>query len=340
MIYGCIFIVCELYYFFTLIINPGIGSSGTNYYPYLLDALFHGRVNIIHSPSTYDLSFYNNKWFLNWGPGAVLFIIPFYFFKGIAASDVLFTLLAGMINVVTFYFALKEIQKAFYIKVSLLREIFILLTFAIASANFYLSLSGQMWFSEQVIGIFYLLICYLFYFRYIRQQKLSQLLLSILFFNLAWITRYTLIFSGFLFLYPLYLSLKKHKKVPIVPMIIIGSVTMLFVCLLFVYNFAKFNNPFETGLRFHNGSPRFASIISDHDFFSPRYIPYNATYYFFRLPTFSHRFPFLQFDLEGNSIFIMYPAILFLLMLFRKSVWQKSPLKNGKVFQFGQPTSQ
>jgi len=328
IIYGCIFFVWMLYYILAQIINHKFGSSDTNYYPYLLDSLFHGRVNVINPPSVYDLSFYNAKWFLNWGPGAILFILPFYFFKGIYTSDILFTLFAGMINILMFYLALKEIQKAFHINLSLFREVFILLTFAIASANFYLSLSGQIWFSEQVIGIFYLLIYYFFYFRYIREQKLLLLLLAILFFNLAWITRYTLIFSGFLFLYPLYLSLKKYKKLPIATITIVVSITFFFICLIFAYNFAKFNNPFETGLRYHMGSSRFENIIRNHQFFSPNYIGYNATYYFFHLPTFFHVFPFLQFDLEGNSIFIMYPATLSLLLLFRRSFWQKPHLSS------------
>lgn len=332
IIYGCIFFVWVLYYILALIINHKFGSSSTNYYPYLINSLLHKKVYIIHPPSTYDLSLYNNKWFLNWGPGAILYILPFYFFEGIYSSDVLFTLLAGMINVVMFYLALKEIQKAFNIRLSLWREVFILLTFALASANFFMSLSGRIWFSEQVIGIFYLLICYFFYFRYIQQKKLLQLFLAILFFNLAWITRYTLIFSGFLFLYPLYLSLNKFKKVPIAAMTMIISVTIFFISLVFAYNFAKFNNPFETGLSYHRGSPLFASIIRYHQFFSPKYINYNATYYFSRLPTVFHTFPFLQFDLEGNSIFFMYPATLFLLFLLKRSVRQKLYLNSFLFF--------
>ncbi|PJA90773.1 MAG: hypothetical protein CO136_00705, partial [Candidatus Levybacteria bacterium CG_4_9_14_3_um_filter_36_7] len=59
----------------------------------------HGRVNVT-PPATYDLSLFQGKWYLYWGPAPLLFIWPFYLIWGLKASDVLFTMLGGFTNVI------------------------------------------------------------------------------------------------------------------------------------------------------------------------------------------------------------------------------------------------
>ena len=79
--------------------NKDIFATTTrNYYIYLLDAFFHGRVDVT-PPATYDLSLFEGRWYLYWGPAPVLFVLPFYLLSHLQASDVVFTMMGGIINV-------------------------------------------------------------------------------------------------------------------------------------------------------------------------------------------------------------------------------------------------
>lgn len=290
--------------------------SYTNYYPYILDSFLHGRVNIPHPPSSYDVSFFEGKWYLNWGPSPVLFVLPFYLIWGLGTSDVLFTLIAGIANVVLFFFVAREFAKYFKIKLSPVQLVFLILTFAFASANFYMSLAGRVWHAEQIIAVFYLLISYLFLFRYLNKKNLWLLLLASFFFNLAWTSRYALIFSSLILLYPLVLHFRANRFLPVLAAVFIPCI--IFGSLILTYNYLKFQNPFDTGLKHHLGAGRFEEVLKNHTFFSPSYVPYNAYYYFLHAPKLTSQPPYIKLDEEGNSMFLMYPALFLLLPLLRR----------------------
>src|ERR1700693_5286944 len=71
-----------VYCYFTARIRGNIFiSTNLNDYIYLLDAFVHGRVNVIPH-STFDLSLYQGRWYLYWGPAPVLLLWPFYLIWG------------------------------------------------------------------------------------------------------------------------------------------------------------------------------------------------------------------------------------------------------------------
>src|SRR6266567_1857712 len=113
------FLLCitvgAIYFSFSVHITNNIfAPTYANYYTYLLDAFFHGRTNVT-SPSQYDLSLFQNKWYLYWGPAPALFILPFYLFSHLQASDIIYTAIAGTVNVALFYFVMQEFKKHFHI---------------------------------------------------------------------------------------------------------------------------------------------------------------------------------------------------------------------------------
>src|SRR3954464_11278369 len=91
--------VGAIYFYFSARITQNVFvPSGVDYYTYLLDAFFHGRTNVT-PPGMYDLSLFENKWYLNGGPATVLLILPFYLFSHLQTSDVLYTAIYGIVNV-------------------------------------------------------------------------------------------------------------------------------------------------------------------------------------------------------------------------------------------------
>src|SRR6266849_4909568 len=310
------FIVCVIYFRFSAFISKNIFKPTIrDYYNYLLDAFFHGRVNVT-SPSQYDLSFFQNKWYMYWGPAPVLFVLPFYLFSHLQASDVLYTAIGGTMNVVLFYFVMQEFRKYFNISLTLIAEVFLLLSFSLASPNFFLSVDGRIWFTNQIFGITYLLLSYFFYFKFLNSDKYYHLILCTVFFYLAFLSRYTLLFHGILFLY-LFIHYKSSARA--IPRKNIWSFVLLsltFGSLGALYNYLKFHNILETGELFQVGSPRYAAILKSNEILSFQYVFHNVCYYFLNIISFSpSRHPVI-INTEGNSVFSVYPALLLLPVLF------------------------
>src|SRR6195256_492745 len=98
--------------------------TDAGYYTYLLDAFFHGRTDVPLAGQL-DLSLFENKWYLYWGPAPVLLILPFYLLSHLQASDVLYTAIGGTVNVALFYGVMQAFKKCFQISLSLMAEAFL-----------------------------------------------------------------------------------------------------------------------------------------------------------------------------------------------------------------------
>lgn len=311
------------------------------YYNYLIDAFLHGRTYVEGTLSFNDLSLFKDKWYLYWGTAPILLIFPFYVFSGIHTSDIVYTAFFGICNVILFYFVLLEFRKHFNLKVSNNKMYVILFSFAFASPHLFLSTNGGIWHTNHIMGIFYLLTYYLFFIKYLHTEKRQFLVLSIIFFNLSWLSRYTFIFNGLFFLYPLFIKKEKilYWKEIMYPVILMSS---FFIVFFFSYNFVRFHSVLETGHQYSksdvNNSPKVEirtrmqknlEVYNAKKIFSIQYIPENFFYYFLNHLKISLKFPFLNTDIEGSSIFSVYPLTLLIFYLF-----QKKYLKSKKVIFF------
>lgn len=309
----CTFVAAGLVYVHVSITvnNNVFRSSDTNYYVYLINVFLHGRVNIT-PPSYYDLSLFQDKWYIYWGPAPILFIIPFYLFSHLQTSDVIYTLCAGLVNIVIFYFVIREFITHFKISLPLPSQIFLILSFAFVSPNFFLSLHGTIWFSNQVIAITYLLLFYFFFLKFLNNNKVKNIVFAVIFFNLAWFSRYSLLFNVVLFLYiPLYYRLA-GKKILWQAILPFSLITLSFIVLCLTYNYLKFHNFYETGLRFQVGALRYATDVKNNNQLSTHFIWYNFYYYFLNFLQFTPGGSHVVVDPEGNSVFSVYPVLLLL----------------------------
>jgi len=311
-----LFLPAIVYIVYCLLFNKNLFvHSDLNYYNYFISALLHKRLDLIID-FRHDLSFFNNKWYMYWGPAPIFYVLPFVIFGRIQTSDVFYTLVAGIANIFIFYCVAKELIKYFQLKISQLSFWVIILGFGLVSPNFYLSLVGQIWHTNQVVAIFYLLFFLFFFFKYLNQKKMRYFWLALIFINLAWLSRYTLVFYYLFFL--LLFKEKKQKLLIWTALVFFGS-----LLIFFSYNYARFGSILETGFRFQRGSLRYDYFFKHNQLFSLTNIPYNFYYYF--LHHFSLRLvPFkLTFNPEGNSVFLIYPLLVFNFLWFKKKFKQK-----------------
>lgn len=263
-----------------------------------------------------------------WGPGPLLFIWPFYMLGGVGREDVFYTLIAGLLNIVLFFLVMNTYIRYFGLSLSYFSRMFLLLSFAFASPNFYLTLTPGIWSTYQVIAITYLLLFLLFYCLMLmnKQRRLTYLAVGVVFFTLAWLSRYTLVFYGLLFLYPFYLFYKAGGKVLLCKAVgIFVGITVIFGSLFGLYNYHRFGDPFETGFRYQVGKERSNKALREGKVYSIDYMPHNITHYFLNHAALTlEKKPFFSnLTLEGNSIFSVYPAVLLFFFLFQKKYFQK-----------------
>lgn len=305
--------------FQSVIVKEVFYPTNTAYYNYLLDSFLHGRVDI-DPPNKYDLSRFNDKWYMYWGPSPALFIAPFYFIYKLDTGDMIYGIVAGIANCAIFMILVNEFINYFNLKIKHYAKLVCIISFAFSSPNFYLSLSGQIWSINQVISIFYILLFYLFYFKFLNNIKKSFLLIiATIFFTLAWTARFTLIFNGLLLIYPFILLYREGRldRLKRLFITVAGILIISFIGIL-LYNYARFQNPLELGYKYQIGSDRYNKKFQEGKTFSFSYIPHNISYYFLNYASLRLEKPFIIIDPEGNSVFSVYPLLLILFSLVKK----------------------
>jgi len=267
--------VGAIYFYCSGCITKDVFAPTENaYYTYLLDAFFHGRTNVT-PPGQFDLSLFENKWYLSWGPAPVLLILPFYLFSHVQASGTLYTVIGGTVNVALFSCVIQEFKKCFRISLSLIAEVFLVLSFGLASPNFFLSLASVTPYTSQIFAITYFLLYYLFCFRFLNSEKHSQLILCALFFCLACLSRETFVFQGILFIYVFLHSYMSGRAIPAKIILSLALLMLTFVSLEALYNFVRFHDVLETGRHFQVGGPIEVGALKSKQLLSVRYFSRN-----------------------------------------------------------------
>ncbi len=98
----------------------------------------------------------------------------------------------------------------------------------------------------------------------------------------------------------------------VVPMVIIVTIFAIAAGLLLAYNYARFGDPFEFGMKY--AESMFKNYLLAGNFARYEHIPYNLWSLFFRLPITAREFPFLimpEYILKTESIGFMPFALIY-----------------------------
>ena len=111
-------------------------------------------------PTTYDLLAFQGHWYVAGSPTPALLMLPWVAVKGVAVSDIFFSVVIGAINValVSRLLAGLSRDKAFSrLQNETLRR-WITLFFAAGTAHWYISSLGSVWFNAQVVAVMFMLL--------------------------------------------------------------------------------------------------------------------------------------------------------------------------------------
>lgn len=289
-----------------------------DYFNLLAQSIINFRLDLNNLGTTYDLSYYNNKWYGPWGVIPALILIPIQLIKGNFIPTFYLSVLFSSLNTVLMYLLLLRLRREFLPGLSILGIYVCLSFFAFGTTQFYVGTLGSIWHVDQITTSFLGTLGVYIIFR--KRRKLIHYFVSMVCLSLAVLGRPTIALLAILPI-TLYIfdlqkrkaltSLQKLKKIFIKEIILLCIPLIFFSIIFFLYNYVRFGNIFEYGFNYIHESSYLAQLREESGPFSIRNIFRNLWYMVFELPTinFKHNNIF-NFNLNGNSIFFLSPPLL------------------------------
>lgn len=287
------------------------------YFNLLTESFLDLKLNLISPPANrFDLSEYQGRVYLYWGPLPAILLLPLIVFYGSGLSDKLYTAFFGALNVFIFYFILLKLRKLVKGKIGLNEVILLSLFFAFGTVNFAASVVGRVWFSSQVLSLTTYLASLFFLVDFLKKKK--NWFWAIFFWVTSWFGR-----LAYLLTFPLYLGAiwlsdlpRKRKAFYLLTFLLL---TILGLSAYAFYNQSRFGSIWETGASFQAEAGRFKILKEKWGAYSFHYLPPNLWYQFFKPISFQTMFPFIKPNGMGNGIFLTSPLFLLLIYAFKTS---------------------
>ena len=292
------------YFAFSTLAGPPFRVRIYAYFNYLADAFIHGQLNLrLLPPSTHDLSFFNGKYYLYWPPMPAIILIPFVLLFGVGFSDVFFGVVIGALNVAVMAALLEEADREHILVLDKTYRTLLVTFFTLGTVHVILATFGTLWFTAQLLGFLFVGLAYL---SAIRFNGLKAFLVVGVLMACAMLTRNHLLFTG---IWPAYYLLSKHWNerpkvylyagLALLPVLILGS-------LFLVYNYARFGNPLELGIRYHEMDRIFVNDFKKYGAFNLHYLPINFYYQYIYYPL-----PVTTETVMGGSLFLLSPVFFY-----------------------------
>ncbi len=272
------------------------------YYNYLADAFLHGQYHLrIIPPSTHDLVFFNGMYFLYWPPVPAILFMPLVAIFGIHISDVFVTVIIAAANVALMALLLNSVSITKLINLDQFAVGALTIFFAFGTVHFVLAPFGEVWFTGQLVGFFFVLLAYIVA---IRASGTMAFLLTGTAIGLAMLTRGNLVFTG---IWPAYYLLSKNwsqKKTTLLTNTVVALIPPLVLGLWFLsYNYSRFGSWLNVGLPYHEMAPIFLANFKKYGAFNLYYVPVNFYYQYIYYPL-----PFNAQTYMGGSLFLLSPV--------------------------------
>ncbi len=286
-------------------------------------------------PAELDWSIVDGKRYGYWGPMVSLLLLPYVAVAGLQASDILFSCLVGTGTVLLTFLMLRQAQRCGLVPLSALSCVALTALFGLGTVHFYLIASGRVWFLTQTVGAFFLTMAIMLLLR--SGDGARWAFAAGAAFAAAFLARSFLV-STVPFFYLALVALQRQRGAPsnreltqkalafTVPLLVAGAVTLAF-------NHARFGDALESGLHLQiltAGDPRYRQDYLRYGLFSLHYLPHNLYYYFINPALLrDSQTRALTFDPEGNSMFLVTPALLYGLRSYRQRNWFTAALWIG-----------
>ncbi len=288
-----------------------LAQSSAPYFVYLADAFLHGQLALRVVPAnTRDLVFYHGQVYLYWPPFPAVLFLPLVALLGIGVSDAPLNIAVGGLNVALVSLLLKELDAKRVVALSEDRRAWLTAFFAFGTVHITLAAHANVWTFAEVVAFSLVAATYLVALRFPGWRgSLAAGFLA----GLAFLTRNPTIFAvTWVAWYIFWREWNTSRKgLPAIVMAgVLPALSALGVFLL--YNYARFGNPMNVGLDYHNMSQLFRPDFARYGAFNVHYLPTNLYYYFLAFPYAAFLGDRTAPDLwMGGSLFLMSPIFSF-----------------------------
>ncbi len=118
------------------------------HFVYLADALLHGQLHLRHIPDPpYDLTAFDGRWYVSFPPLPAVLMVPIVAIRGLAVSDIAFSVVLGACDVALFYALLIRLKS----RPETRRWLSLLL--GMGTPLWYCAALGSVWFTAHVVAV-------------------------------------------------------------------------------------------------------------------------------------------------------------------------------------------
>ncbi len=305
-----VFCLAWLLYWLPAALAGHLQSLPVGYFDKLANAFLDGRLYLLDPPIVHDLTFHNGNWYVPFPPLPALLMIPWVWVFGDINTTV-FTIFMGAINVTLAFFLLEALRKNEWIYLKTSDNIWFVLFFGFGTVHWYLSTMGTVWYASQICTVTFMLLA-----AWCGISCRSPLWVGSAL-SLAMLARPHVVLA-----YPLLLAsmIVRHRghETETTPFSLVKTIfTSVFpitisIGLLLAYNYLRFDNLFDFGYHTQNVSRRLAAQLQTYGQFDFHFVRENLYVMLFALPVWSAKGNFIVPSLEGMSLLLTSPALVYL----------------------------
>lgn len=255
-------------------------------------AFAHGRLDVQDVPAYYhDLAPYEGKTYLPFPPGPALVLVPLAAVWRNATSELIVSQLLGALNLVLLWLLLMRYRAPKTVAA------FCVAAFGFGSVYWATTMWGNTWFFAHVVATLFLLAGWL------ELESRGRGWLIGLLWAVAWLSRLPLLLVTPVAAYRLW----KRKGRP--STIWFLATTTGAIALFFAFNYARFDDPLETGITYHTVAPYFLPAFQK-GVFAIAHLPQNLHTMLLRGFELIPEAPFFKPSPEGLAIPLTTPVLV------------------------------
>jgi len=269
------------------------------HYVYLADAMLHGRLDLVQTPTTYDLLVVDGRAYVAGSPMPAILLMPFVAVLGVGVSDILFGIVVGALNTALVHDLAGRLEMlSARIPVEDTRSTaetlradatartrwpsshtwWLTLLFAFGTPHLYLATLGSVWFNAHVVAIFFGLLAVreaLGQSGDFRRPVLGE---RRWFVAGAWLAcagfaRPTMLFGSLFCVVLIWLTHDRRDRIR--SLASLAAAIGLGIAAHGLYNAARFGSPTDFGYQYTAGAPNITSTYARYGGFNPRFLPCN-----------------------------------------------------------------
>jgi hypothetical protein len=280
-----------------------LARSDDAYFNYLAEAFLHGQTYLRQTPPhTLDLVYYGDRIYLYWPPFPAVLVAPLVALFGVGVSDRLYTVVIAALAIGLLARLLAALDLAGVAPLDATRRGILVVGVALGSFLLILAPAGNVWSTAQLLGWACTILAAL---AAVAVPDARGYVLAGLALAAAMATRNSLALNG---LWLAYYLLWRDRRLPwrtLAGRAALGIAPLaVTLTLLGLYNVARFGDPLQLGLPWHNMHPIFRADYERYGLFNLHYLPTNLHYQFIAYDLFN------EDRWQGSGLFWMSPLLL------------------------------